>query len=278
MTPVNAAPCVEVWRSTQAVRRGQHASVKHTSDGETLFAVIEEPLASNFEDQVRVAYEALLATANKTGYRHFLRIWNYFPDIHTAEGDLDRYKLFCRGRHAALTRVLGEFDALLPAASAVGTHGGGLLIFALASQTAGRPRENPRQTPAYHYPPEYGPRSPSFARATLLPGGQRLYISGTASIVGHASCHPGDLDAQTDETLRNLSELITSTDADEGTAFGGLKRIRHAKVYLRSPGDLGRVQARIANAFADDCQIRYLQAEICRSELLIEIEAIAVSS
>jgi chorismate lyase/3-hydroxybenzoate synthase len=268
---------VEVWRSTQPVQRGQHGFVKHASDGETLFAVIEQPIEANFEDQMRVAYEALLAAADITGYRHFLRIWNYFPDIHVADGDLDRYKLFCRGRHAALTRVLGDFDALLPAASAVGTHGGGLLIFALASLTGGRPRENPRQMPAYHYPPEYGPRSPSFARATLLPDGRRLYISGTASIVGHASRHDGDLDAQTSETLRNLSELITSTDADEGTAFGGLRSIRHAKVYLRSPDYHGRVQARIANAFADDCQIRYLQAEICRSELLIEIEAIAVA-
>ena len=285
MTPLNTGPCVEAWTGAQPVRRGRHGIVEHACDDETLFAVIEQPLAADFEAQVRDAYEALLAAANALGYRHFLRVWNYFPGIHVPDGELDRYQVFCRGRHAALTRcfggpdtlarVSGEFNALLPAASAVGTHGGGLLVYALASRVAGHPRENPRQTPAYHYPPEYGPKSPSFARATLLPGGRRLYISGTASIVGHASRHPGDLDAQLDETLMNLSELISSTDTDEGTAFGDLRSIRHAKVYLRSPGDLDRVQARIASAFAADCETLYLQGEICRSELLIEIEAIA---
>ena len=49
----------------------------------------------------------------------------------------------------------------------------------------GTPVENPRQVSAYRYPREYGPQSPTFARA-LLPPSPRvpLLLSGTASIDG----------------------------------------------------------------------------------------------
>jgi chorismate lyase/3-hydroxybenzoate synthase len=149
------------------------------------------------------------------------------------------------------------------------------VIYALASRAPGTPRENPRQISAYHYPPQYGPRSPAFARATLAPGRERLYISGTASIVGHASQHERDARAQLDETLANLEALIGATDAAEGTAFGGLSSLSHAKVYLRDPSFYLWVRDVLAARLSRDCQTLYLAGEICRGELLLEIEAIA---
>src|SRR5213082_3849534 len=57
--------------------------------------------------------------------------------------------------------------------------------------------------------PIYGSHSPLFSRATLLrqSGGLALFISGTASIVGHTSLHVGDTVAQTRETLANIEAL-----------------------------------------------------------------------
>ena len=57
---------------------------------------------------------------------------------------------------------------------------------------------NPRQVNAYDYPSLYGPRSPSFARASLYrsDSATQLFISGTASVVGHQSQHKGLADLQ----------------------------------------------------------------------------------
>lgn len=275
MPPVDGKPRVEVWSSARPVVHGQENDVRFAHDGESLFALLGVPSATGFEATVTRAYQALVNAVRKLGYPHFHRVWNYFPRILASDGELDRYRIFCRGRHEALARAYGEFDNLLPAASAVGTHDGDLVIYALASRVPGIPRENPRQISAYHYPPQYGPRSPAFARATLAPGRERLYISGTASIVGHASQHERDARAQLDETLANLEALIGATDAAEGTAFGGLSSLLHAKVYLRDPAFYPWVREALAARLARDCQTFYLRGDICRGELLLEIEAIA---
>ena len=70
--------------------------------------------------------------------------------------------------------------------------------------------ENPRQTSAYHYPPKFGKHSPIFSRACSGAARQRpsLFISGTASIVGHETIHPGDVRAQTRETMANINALL----------------------------------------------------------------------
>jgi hypothetical protein len=60
---------------------------------------------------------------------------------------------------------------------------------------------------AYDYPRQYGPAAPSFSRAALTPD-PLLLISGTASIVGHASVHLGDVTAQLEETLANLANRL----------------------------------------------------------------------
>jgi chorismate lyase/3-hydroxybenzoate synthase len=275
MPPADGEARAEVWTTDRAVQRGWNGDLQYAHDGESLFVLIRAAADDGFEPAVTHCYQTLLDTSRTLGYPHLHRIWNYFPRIHDLSGDLDRYRVFCRGRHEALARTFGQFDNLLPAASAVGTHDGDLVIYALASREPGVPRENPRQISAYHYPPQYGPRSPSFARATLSPARDRLYISGTASIVGHASQHEGNARAQLDETLINIEELIVSTNAAEGTAFPGLAGISHAKIYLRDPSYHDWVSRVLAGRLPRDCKTLYLGGEICRSELLLEIEAIA---
>ena len=150
----------------------------------------------------------------------------------------------------------------------------------IAAREAGQHRENPRQISAYHYPPQYGPKSPSFARATLKRWGNdySLYISGTASIVGHQSLHPDDVQSQTEETLNNLRVLIDSTVREEGVAFAGLDSLRRLKIYIRDPQHLVLVQRSLDKVIDPGVPRLYLQADICRTELLLEIEGIARAS
>ncbi|HEX5126100.1 MAG TPA: Rid family hydrolase, partial [Rhodocyclaceae bacterium] len=165
-----------------------------------------------------------------------------------------------------------------PAACALGTKSGGLVLYCLASRSAPRSIENPRQVSAYHYPERYGPRSPYFSRASLLAlssGQHVLFISGTASIVGHESLHVGDVLAQTEESLRNIAALVEQANqrlADQVFSVQDL----YYKVFIRHGKDFDAVSEVLRRLGPASTPV-YLEADICRAELLVEIEATGFS-
>ncbi|OGI57052.1 MAG: hypothetical protein A2V58_06465 [Candidatus Muproteobacteria bacterium RBG_19FT_COMBO_61_10] len=279
MAQLGPVPLIEAWSSRAAVSQGRSGHIQFARNDEIFFGSLSFSAADarGIEATVRSAYHDILALIEREGCPNLLRIWNYFPEITRDDSGLDRYQCFCRGRFEALERYYGEFDRKLPSASAVGTQGGGLVIYFIAAREAGQHRENPRQISAYHYPPQYGPKSPSFARATLKRWGDdySLYISGTASIVGHRSLHPGDVQSQVQETLDNLRVLIDTTAREEGVEFAGLGSLRRLKIYIRDPQHLALVQRSLDQAIDPSVPRLYLHADICRTELLLEIEGIA---
>ncbi|HWA88324.1 MAG TPA: hypothetical protein VG710_19000 [Opitutus sp.] len=214
------------------------------------------------------------------GGRRFYRVWNYVPAINATEGGIENYRAFCRGRALAFEREFGAgFERELPAASAVGAEGGELHVIFAAGGEAGRHVENPEQLPAYRYPAEHGPRSPSFARATVAGAGGRRYafVSGTAAIKGHASVAPGDLEGQLACTLDNLRLISRAAGLGERLRFGGGRSERHFKVYLREAADLTAARAVLERELLEpEDRVSYLQANICRAELKVEIEATVV--
>ena len=282
MAQLSPVPLIEVWSSRTPVSYGRAGNIVYAQTDEILFGCLNYPPAAarDIEAAVRRAYDAILGVTGKEDCPHLLRIWNYFSDITQEADGLDRYQCFCRGRFEALERHYGEFDCKLPAASAVGTQGGGLILYFIAARTPGRHRENPRQISAYHYPPQYGPKSPSFARAMLKRWGDdhSLYISGTASIVGHQSLHAGDVHLQVQETLSNLSALIETTAEAEGVGLHGLASLSRLKVYIRHPEHLETIRASLDAVISPQVPRLYLQADICRNDLLLEIEGIACAA
>jgi chorismate lyase/3-hydroxybenzoate synthase len=168
-----------------------------------------------------------------------------------------------------------------PAACALGIRQGALCIRFLAGRAAAVPVENPRQVSAYRYPDTYGPRSPTFSRAALaaLGGGDiALFISGTASIIGHETVHLGDVRAQTHETLRNLAAVIGAANGRTSAVFD-VSRLE-AVVYVRHVADAPLVREVLDEVLGPQAHtVRhavYLEADICRQDLLVEIEAHAV--
>lgn len=206
---------------------------------------------------------------------HLHRIWNYVPRINAQGDGVENYRRFCRGRSLAFERHFGaDFKKHLPAASAVGAPVGPLAVAYLAGREWPRHFENPRQVPAFEYPVQYGPRPPSFARATVVgdTAGRRVYISGTAAIRGHATVAPGDLDGQLDCLVENLRLISTAAGAGADLGAGG---DRSFKVYVRRPQDCARVAERLgAELWAAGDTVCYLQADVCRAELLVEVEAV----
>jgi len=213
-----------------------------------------------------------------TRHLNLARIWNYVPGINEpGAGGLENYRVFCRGRSLAFEGHHGSrFKASLPAASAVGTGSSVLTVAFAATRLATTHLENPLQVPAYEYPEDYGPRSPSFARATVVPtaGRSTVFISGTAAIRGHASMAPAHTLDQLDYTVENLQAI--SAAAGLGPSLGADRPAgsRSFKVYLRHPRDHPAVAAVLAERlFRAGDAVSYLQANICREALAIEIEA-----
>ncbi len=199
-----------------------------------------------------------------------LRIWNYIPDITAPDTDgVERYRNFNAGRHEAFDQRRGGV-VQPPAASGLGLFGGDLTIYFLAGTEPGLPIENPRQVSAYNYPSLYGRRSPTFSRSLLadMDGRRMLFVSGTASIVGHETRHAGDIGLQTDETLRNIQALLAEAAIRYFEPDPARTRL---KIYVRHPEQLALIEERVGKAFPD-ANCLYLHAEICRPDLLVEIE------
>ncbi len=289
-TPVlgDAGALCEVWRTEQAVECGVRGRVRYARTANMLFGsiTVEEDAGSSGGEQTPLycgteqAYREMLSTLDALEYPHLLRVWNYVSDINRDTHGVERYRQFNSARQAALLAAGRPTTGKVSAACALGASvGSPLVAYFLASQTAPTFIENPRQVSAYHYPPRYGVRAPSFSRATVHHDAEAmtLFISGTASIVGHETIHVGDTAAQTRETLINIEALLEEANRVTGTRAFTLESLA-CKVYVRNPSDLPAVQAQLHSALGPRTRPVYLQADICRSDLAVEIEATAIIS
>jgi|ERR1700722_3648700 len=263
----------EVWRTLDSVTHGIDGSVRWASDGTYSIAIIEldESSYGGIAETARLAYAELIAWLQSSATPNLLRVWNYFDAINDGHNDDERYRQFCSGRAAGLGPA---FAGNYPAASAIGTRSGKniLQVYALASRAPGAAVENPRQCSAWRYPRRYGPIAPGFARAMRAPTQfPQLYISGTAAVVGHESHHAGDIEAQLQETLTNLESLLQSAQSRTalGEASGDI-----LKVYVRRVEDAAWLQSALRSRLGDDVPLLLLQGDICRAELLLEIDGV----
>jgi chorismate lyase / 3-hydroxybenzoate synthase len=265
-------PAAELWLANGTVCSGRSGNVRYAHDDDFLFAAIEmdEREHEGITRTAEIVYTELRRFQLASPFPHVLRIWNYLDLINEGVGDAERYRQFVVGRARGLAQAGAGPH---PAATAIGrqrpTHT--LQVYWLASRCPGVAVENPRQMSAYHYPRAHGPVSPAFSRATVAAEGT-LLISGTASIVGHSSRHSENPGEQLEEILRNLAALIAHAQAQAG-ASGGRD---HLKVYLRDPALLDAVATRLQVTHPHS-EVMFLAGDICRRELLLEIECVRSS-
>ncbi|MGY4827476.1 chorismate transformation enzyme, FkbO/Hyg5 family [Sphaerotilaceae bacterium SBD11-9] len=269
----------DAWHSNAPTQAAQHGCVHYVTDGHWLYgcATLDEQ-ALGMQAATQRAYADLFAVLAATPCHHLLRLWNYFAGINVESGGIERYRQFNAGRQQAFIEAQrSAFDGS-PAACALGTQGGTLQVSFLAGTRPPLAIENPRQVSAYRYPDTYGPRAPTFSRAAVADAGDGrslLFISGTASIVGHLSMHVGDVRRQTEESLANIAAVRSAAEARSGQAFPPGEM--HYTVYLRRPGDMPVVRDVFERAVGPDSPgargALYLHADVCRADLLVEIEA-----
>ncbi|HEY0745543.1 MAG TPA: Rid family hydrolase [Steroidobacteraceae bacterium] len=290
MTPsLSADNLCEVWRlagSHSPLSSGEsaHARVHYRHCDDLLFGsltISEQPAGTGGEAEAllratEIAYQEVFDVLDETEHRHLVRIWNYIPRINAAADGDERYRLFNSARQMAFRKSGRATMGTVPAASALGSPAGNpLAIYFLAARSAPRMIENPRQTSAYYYPPKFGRHSPIFSRACIWgePGRSKLFISGTASIVGHESIHSGDVEAQTRETMVNIGALVAEANRIVAAPCYLSQGLTY-KVYVRNGSDLPTVQATLAQVLGAVPAMVFLQADVCREDLLVEIEAV----
>ncbi len=229
-----------------------------------------------------------------SSFQNIVRTWFYLGGITDQHGNQQRYHELNRARADFYNDV--EFCCSLldpnsprgvfPASTGIGMAGRGMVMSCLTLQTRRDdvfllPLENPQQTPAYAYHPKYSPRSPKFSRAMALGLGNYVttWVSGTASIVNSESRHVGSLDKQTEQTIDNIERLIAPENFalhgvnGAGAALHDMAKIR---VYIKRPEDFAPCKAICERRFGPVPAI-YAVADVCRPELLVEIEGIAFS-
>ncbi len=268
LTTRDGIPAYEIWRSAGSVTRANECGARIAYDGQLLFAAwtLDEAAHDGVEAAAEFAYRRIAELTAKSGYIDVIKVWHYFGAINDGAGDAERYRRFCVGRARGIVD-----GARLPAATAIGVQSAPfrLTVFMLAAKTPGLPIENPRQVPAFEYPRAYGPASPSFSRAMLMPWGQ-LFVSGTAAVVGHESCHADNAGAQLRELALNLDALVARAEV-----LGGQKLQPQAlKFYVRRADDVAAIEALAARLFPGDCPRLSVLADICRTELQVEVEAL----
>ncbi len=284
----------ELWQSVGECRAGEQEGIRYRADTQVLYGVLEVDEAdfsanaatSPLQRATEEAYCRIFRLLDAEGYPQLWRVWNYLADINGESpewGGLERYRQFNAGRQDAFLASQRLTSGSVPAACALGVRSGPLTIAFMAGRLPAQSLENPRQVSAWNYPADYGPRAPTFSRGAVanLSGQQLLFISGTASIVGHLTVHAGDATAQTREAMANVAAVVGEANRGELQSPPQSHPQPYAlaaldyRVYVRHAADFDAVRTELESTVGDAASVVYVQADICRADLLVEIEASA---
>ena len=216
--------------------------------------------------------EILAAEGLKTN--EIVRQWNYIENITGVKAGVQNYQMFNDARSAFYSEV--EWTDGYPAATGIGCAAGGVAVSVYAVKDAARvssPIDNPIQVPAHKYSKrvlangcEAVKTTPKFERARLLD--DTVLISGTAAIKGEDSEISTDPSLQAKAAIEVVESLTTP-----GNIKPGNKRFRFnsLRVYIKREADAEAIIDTL-KAHWGQVPTHYMIADICRPELLLEIE------
>ena len=247
-------------------------------------------------EQTKNVFTSLQRQLEESGveFDEVVRTWLYQGGITASEEGTERYRELNRARTdffegmAFGSHLAASRDARIsyPASTGIGTRERGLRTACMALQTKRKDvrlvsLENPLQTPSFDYAKRFSFKSPKFSRAMAVAIGNYVttWISGTASIVDSESVHLGDVEKQTEQTLTNIERLIDSENCERhGLAGAGstLADLAKVRVYVKRAEDFDRCRT-VCERRIGAVPVIYAHADVCRSELLVEIEAVAFS-
>jgi enamine deaminase RidA (YjgF/YER057c/UK114 family) len=216
------------------------------------------------------AAEELLAREGLS-FRDVARTWFYLKDI------LDWYGPFNAVRNAAFRRMglMGPGgNGMIPASTGIegrNPRGGWCTLDLLALQTknGGRAPMERLHSRKQNEATEYGS---AFARAMeiVLGDARYIFVSGTASIDDRGTTvHVGDFETQTEYTLGAVQSLLEGTGAR-------LRDVAQATAFLKNPCDARAFERLVEQSGLADAPLVTTVADVCRADLLFELDAVAV--
>jgi enamine deaminase RidA (YjgF/YER057c/UK114 family) len=236
------------------------------------------------------AFEQVLEVLGKEGLtlNNIIRQWNYIGNILKVRDKFQSYQIFneVRSEYYHKYRTVQGF----PAATGVGMGLGGVILDFCAVEAGEsvriKPVSNPNQVNAY----EYGQKvlkgmqdqgkkvkhPPQFERALMISNSRfsTLYVSGTASIIGQQTIGKNDVEKQTLVTIENIRKLADAERLSQitGNPEQPSEKYILLRVYIKRREDFSLVKEICASHFPDVPAV-YIEADICRDDLLTEIEA-----
>ncbi len=289
-------------RRIRVIRRGPHAvlyDIGEISYGRFGGFAPQSGSGPAYDESIET-FEKMRAEMRRSGFdtSDLLRTWLYQGSITRPEGATQRYKELNRARTDFFSGVNflqkfipeGKQGVIYPASTGIGADGLGIWMAAVAVRTDAEkspglvaiPLENPEQTSAFDYGAVYSPQSPKFSRAMALSSKNscHIYISGTASINDSETQFVGDPAAQTRRTIRNILDLISGANLERHGLRGfyaTLDNLAIARVYIKREADYPLIRSIADEAFRGT-PITYTFTDICRDDLLVEVEGLAVCS
>ncbi len=230
--------------------------------------------------------------AENLDFSNVVRQWNYIENItHIPDKNenLQHYQIFNDVR----SKFYGKSDFIngYPSATGIGTDNGGVVINFIAISNSPLneivPLMNPGQIDAHKYSQKVlvgagvfekeEKTCPKFERGKMVKSdeGSKVYISGTAAIVGENTVHPTDVGKQTLTTINNIKNLTKPGNFPDRNDFKSLENVDYSYVrsYVKYNKDIGIVKEICEKQFNSQC-FQYLISDICRGNLLVEIEAL----
>jgi len=206
-----------------------------------------------------------------------VRQWNYIEGLlglrSSAGKKRQNYQAFNDIRTLAYEGSI--FPTGYPAATGIGQSSGGVILEFIALEGPPDlrvvPVSNPRQTDPHRYsdvvlvgtplPTVSRKTSPKFERAKLVARGpaETVFVSGTAAVLGEGSVGRGDVAAQTRTTIDNIAALT------------GGRNLAYLRGYVKRAKDIPKVREICERAYGPIPAL-FVQADICRPELLVELE------
>jgi enamine deaminase RidA (YjgF/YER057c/UK114 family) len=285
-------PGVNVKRLSPQLVTVESDGIRWVYCGDIVGGQVEDgPYAESLSAFRRMEAQLALAGVN---FNQVARTWIYINQITEGPEGQQRYQELNRARtdfyrdvyFGKTHRAPWASETIYPASTGIGSQGRTINLACVALDTERPdvfivPLENPQQTPACAYHSRYSPQSPKFARAMVIAQGHftATLVSGTASIVNAVTLYPGDVVRQTRQTIENIEKLIAPENfARHGLQGGGatLKDIAKLRVYIKHPEDYEKCRAYCEERLPGVPAI-YLHADVCRPDLLVEIEAVAFS-
>lgn len=285
---MNTASCEiksKLWHNRPYILRISEATKEVWAGGlgEGMFSEDTRDAASYAFDEMRAILEAEEMT-----FDHIVRQWNFIGNILMVKNEMQNYQTFneVRSENYHKFRKIHSY----PAATGVGMKYGGVKLDFCAVEAKGDLKtiaiDNPDQIRPYDYSQQVlkgkpaGNKGinqpPQFERAVFLDDGEysTLFISGTASIIGQETIGINNVEKQTVVTLENISRLTDARRLENlsGNAEAGPGDPVLLRVYIKKQNDFPIVKEICHNRFPH-VQAIYIEADICRDNLLVEIEA-----